>query len=272
MLIFIGRMIPPESEGGLGMKRTIHLLVAVLAFALVATACGGGDDAGDLNLVTAGTLTICVDAPYPPMEFELNGEYTGFDVELMRAIADDLGLDLAVNNTGFDPITSGLAMEAGDCDIAASSITITEDREKNIDFSDPYFTADQSLLVTKASGLSSLADLAGHNIGVQTGTTGEIYANENNPGAEIISFENPGDLFTALAAGQIDGVLQDIIPNADAALNDDTVQIVETFPTAEQYGFATKEEGAEDVLAAVNKSLKKLRDNGTYDSIYADWF
>lgn len=257
------------------MKKAIQSLVLLVAFGLIAAACGGGDGdvSGDsLNLVNSGTLTICTDAPYRPMEFEENGEYTGFDIELMRAIADELGLELEVSNTGFDPITSGLAMEAGDCDIAAASITITAEREENIDFSDPYFTADQSLLVKKDSGLTSLADFAGHNLGVQTGTTGEIYATENNPGAQLISFENPGDLFTALAAGQIEGVLQDIVPNADQALNDDSVEIVETYPTQEEYGFATKEEGAEDVLDAVNTALAKLKDNGTYDEIYNNWF
>lgn len=256
------------------MKRFNHMFVVVLALALIASACGGDDEisAGDLTLVSEGVLTVCTDSPYVPMEFERDGEFTGFDIELMRAIAGEMGLDLAVTNTGFDPITSGLAMEAGNCDIAAASITIRPDREENIDFSDPYFTADQSLLVSKASGITNLAGFAGRNLGVQTGTTGEIYANENDPGATIISFENAGDLFTALAAGQIDGVLQDIVPNAEQALNDDTVELVETFITDEEYGFATKEEGAEKILEAVNKALKKLQDNGTYDDIYDDWF
>ena len=86
-------------------------------------------------------------------------------------------------NSGFDPITSGLAMEAGDCDIAAASITITEEREENIDFSEGYFSGDQSLLADSGSGIASLADLSGKNLGVQTGTTGEQYANENASGA-----------------------------------------------------------------------------------------
>ena len=256
------------------MKRMTRLAILITAFALVLAACGSDTDAGgDLNLVTAGTLTVCTDSPYPPMEFEQDGEFTGFDIELMRAIAGDLGLDLAVINTGFDPITSGLAMEAGDCDIAAASITITEEREENIDFSDGYFTADQSLLTSNSSGLSALADFGGSSLAVQTGTTGEMYAQENAPGdTEIVSFENPGDLFTALQAGTVQGVLQDIVPNADYALNNDDVSLVENFPTNEVYGFATKEEGAEDVLNAVNTSLGKLEDNGTYDDIWNDWF
>ena len=244
------------------MKRFRYALAVLLGSALFATACGGSD-----------ALVLCTDAPYPPMEMEIDGEFTGFDIELMRAIADELGRELEVNNIGFDPITSGLAMESGECEIAAASITITEEREANIDFSDPYFTADQSLLVATDSGITNLAGFAGKNLGVQTGTTGEMYANENDPGATIISFENPGDIFTALAAGEIEGVLQDIVPNAEYALtNPDDADLVETYPTDESYGFAVKEEGSEDLLAEVNEALAKLVSDGTYDEIYNDWF
>ena len=253
-----------------------RFLVLSTALAMLLSACGGDEagavDEGGLDLVTDGTLTVCTDSPYPPMEYEENGEFTGFDIELMRAIAEDNGLELAVANTGFDPITSGLAMEAGDCDIAAASITITEEREENIDFSDPYFVADQSLLTTQDSGISTISDLDGRNLGVQTGTTGEIYANENAAGATIISFENPGDLFTALSAGNIDAILQDIVPNAAEAADNDALLVVETYPTAEEYGFAAKEEGSEEVIDAVNASLAKLRSDGTYDDIYEEFF
>lgn len=253
--------------------------VAALA-ALVLAACGGGETAGtaadEFNLVQPGVLTVCTDAPYPPMEIEdpdAPGGFTGFDIELMREIARRLGLELAVINSGFDPITSGAAFAARQCDIAAASITITEEREQNIDFSDPYFTADQSLLVKKDSGITSLADLAGRKIGVQSGTTGEAYANENAPeGAEIIAFDDPADLFPALEAGTIDAVLQDIVVNQARALEDDTVVVVETFPTDEHYGFATAEEGKEALLEAVNRVLAEMRADGTYDRIYQEWF
>ena len=225
------------------MKRFSYWLAALMAVALIATACGGDDDSADgsdLALVSSGTLTVCTDSPYPPMEFEQDGEFTGFDIELMRAIADDLGLDLAVNNIGFDPITSGIAMESGECDIAAASITITDEREENIDFSDPYFTADQSLLVATDAGISDLAGFSGRSLAVQSATTGEAYAKANAPSdADVVSFDNPGDVFLALAAGDVDGVLQDIVPNAEYALNNpDAAELVETYPTDENYGLS----------------------------------
>lgn len=252
--------------------RTIALLAALL---LVGAACGqGGEAAGEFDLVSPGVLTVCTDAPYPPMEFEQDGEFTGFDIELMRALAAELGLEgIEVINSGFDPITSGTALGSDQCDIAAASITITAEREENIDFTDPYFTADQSLLVKKDSGISTLQDLAGRRLGVQSGTTGEMYAQENAPDdTEIVSFDNPGDLFVALEAGDIQGILQDIVVNQGRALEDDTVEVVETYPTDEQYGFAVKEEGKEALLEAVNQALATLQDNGTYDQLYEEWF
>ncbi len=255
------------------MKNMTRLVAIAAAFALILAACGDDGGSGDLDLITADVLTVCTDSPYPPMEFEEDGEFTGFDIELMRAIADELGVgEISVNNVGFDPITSGLAMEAGDCDIAAASITITEEREENIDFTDGYFTANQSLLVAEG-GPTALADFSGSSLGVQTGTTGEMYAQENAPdGTDIQSFENPGDVFTALEAGNVQGVLQDIVPNAAYALENEGVTLAEEFQTDETYGFATKEEGAEALLEAVNEALATLRDNGTYDEIYAEWF
>lgn len=255
------------------MKNLRNIAVVVAILAIVAAACSSDSaDTSEFGLVTADTLTVCTDSPYPPMEFEQDGEFTGFDIELMRAIADDLGLGLAVVNSGFDPITSGLAMEAGDCDIAAASITITDEREENIDFSEGYFSGDQSLLTTKDSGITVIADTSGMTLGVQTGTTGEEYANENASGATIVAFENPGDLILALTAGEVDAVLQDIVTNGDAALNNEDFVIVETYATNELYGFAVKEEGSDALLAAVNTSLATVRDNGTYDEIFDEFF
>lgn len=257
-----------------------NLIPLLLLVALVAAACGddeGGEGgSADFETITPGTLTVCTDAPYPPMEYEdpdNPGEYTGFDIELMRAIAENLDLELDVVNTGFDPITSGLAMEAGDCDIAAASITITDERAENIAFTDGYFSGDQSLLVLSDSGIGSLEDTAGQSVAVQTGTTGEIYAQENAPDdAELTSFENPGDTFLALESGQVQAVLQDLVPNQDYANANESAEVVETYPTDEQYGFAAALEDSDDLIAAVNEQIDALREDGTYDEIYEEFF
>ncbi|MFT5563324.1 MAG: ABC-type amino acid transport substrate-binding protein [Myxococcota bacterium] len=106
-----------------------------------------------VELITAGTLTVCSDLPYPPFEFEdadAPSGYSGFDIDLVQAISTKLGLELAVIVSGFDPIQSGIAMATGQCDLAASAMTITEEREANLDFTDGYYDAKQSLLVANA--------------------------------------------------------------------------------------------------------------------------
>ncbi len=254
------------------MKRKwTTLAILLLAFSLIGAACGGGG--GEYDLVQEGTLTVCSDIPYPPFEFEAEGSYTGFDVEIMGAIGDELGLEVEFIDSAFESITSGSAMVGGECDIAASAITIRPDREENVDFSDPYFDADQSLMVKVDSGIASLTEFDGKRLGVQSGTTGEGYAEANAPaGAEIVGFAESGQLFLAIEAGDIEGILQDLPVNAERLVGDDTLTIVETYPTEEKYGFAVKEEGKEALLEAVNDALATLRDNGTYDEIYDAWF
>ena len=169
----------------------------------------------------------------------------------MQAIADQMGLELEVNAIGFDPIQSGTALDSDQCDVAASAMTITEERKANLDFTDPYYDAKQSLLTAgRLRDQHASTDLSGASVGVQSATTGETYARENAPeDVEITAFENPGDLLTALQAGQVDAVLQDLPVNADYARGHDGFSIVEEYDTGEQYGFAVKKDREDDLLA-----------------------
>jgi len=263
-------------------NRRVLALLALIA--LFVAACGSDDTtsattttdgataAAPAGLVTEGTLTVCSDTPYEPFEFkDEQDEDTGYDIDLLRAVADGADLDLAVIDLPFDGILGSL--EAGDCDVVASAVTITDERSQQVDFTDSYFDADQSLLIKsdRSSELGALADLKDGTIGVQSGTTGETYANENNPGAEIKSFEDSDGLFAALEAGDIDAILQDLPVNAYRATKDDSVNVVETYPTGEQYGFAVKK-GTTEVLAFLNDGLTALRDDGTFDDIYGTYF
>jgi polar amino acid transport system substrate-binding protein len=231
---------------------------------------GEGALAGEFDTVNDGELTVCSDIPYAPFEMEAEdgSGYTGFDIDLMRDVAEQLGLELNVQVTGFDAIQSGQALAAGACDVAASAMTITEEREENVDFTEPYFDAEQSLLAKTDGGIGSLDDVS--TLGVQADTTGQAYAEENFDG-EILEFPGAAELFTALEAGNIEAILQDLPVNAERAQQDDSLEIVETYSTGEQYGFAV-EEGNTELLDAINQALQTLRDEGTYDELYGEYF
>lgn len=237
------------------------------------TTAAGSDTTAAANTDVPDPITVCSDIPYAPMEFEGEGPrglaYTGFDIELMDAMAADLGSKLEVIDSDFDGILGNLA--AGTCDVVASSLTITPEREKEVDFTEPYFDADQSLLVKTDSGIKGLADLAGKRIGVQTSTTGQTYAEEHKPdGAEVVEFSDTDGMFGALESGDVDAVLQDLPVNAGRVADDDSVEVVETYKTDEQYGFAV--EKGSDLKASLDKALKDVRDDGTYDELYAKYF
>lgn len=264
--------------------RTRRGLLAATASAalLLVTACGGdggeetGSDGGeDLGLVSSGTLTACSNVPYPPFEIEdpeAPSGYSGFDIDLLQAIADDLDLELAVANVSFEALQSGTTFVSGQCDIGASAITITEEREENLTFSEPYYDSLQSLLVAPGSGVESIADLEGRNVGVQAGTTGLSYAQENAQGATLVEYPGNAELWAAIQAGQIDAILQDLPVNVENAESDPSYVIVEEYSTDEQYGYAMAKDAAPELVEAINSSLQGLRDDGTYQEIYDSYF
>jgi polar amino acid transport system substrate-binding protein len=257
------------------------LLSVLGAAVLLLAACGDDDDDAvaddaveDETPDLGDTLTVCTDAPYEPFEFEDpdTGEMTGFDMELVREIASRLDMDMDVTVREFEGIW--LAPAAGECDIVASAMTITEERAENALFSDPYFDAEQSLLVLteNADELSSLDDLEGGSIGVQSGTTGEDYAEENAPDdADIVSFTEEGPIFLALESGDVDAVLQDLPVNGYRAVQDPAFTVVETFATGEEYGFAAAPDN-DGLIDAINDALAEMREDGTYDEIHGEWF
>lgn len=261
---------------GLISKQSVVAGGITLALLLGATACGSDSSDGDSassGSEPAGTLTVCSDIPYAPMEMAGEGprglEYTGFDIDLMDAMAETMNDELEVLDVDFDGILGNLA--SGKCDVVASSLTITDERKEQADFTEPYFDADQSLLVTTASGTKTLASMTGKTIGVQSATTGETYANENKPeGATIKSFPDTDGLFGALAGKTIDGILQDLPVNAGRAAEDDQVVVVETYATDEQYGFAVKKGSA--LKAELDTALAEVKESGVYDELYDKYF
>jgi polar amino acid transport system substrate-binding protein len=280
------------------------LLALLLALGLVATACGDDDDEADttdtsadttddstedttddttddtevaveFETVTEGTLTICSDIPYSPFEFEDEdnpGEFTGFDVDLVDTVAAELGLETEWRVSAFDTILASLA--AGDCDMVASAMTITDERAEQAGFSSPYYNSQQSLLVRAedAETYATLADLGGQTIGVQAGTTGQELAEAEKPeGATVRAYEGGEDLFLPLQSGDIAAVLQDLPVNGYRAAQDDAFVVTESLGTEEQYGFAFSLDN-EALLEAFDGVLTGFFDDGTYDDIFSEWF
>ena len=271
--------------------RSIRTAALAAGAALLLAACGGGDDGGDatpagdtgaggdaaaeFDLVEDGTLTACSEVPYPPFEVEDGSKpsgYGGFDIDLLQAIADNLGLELTIADVSFDALQSGTTLVAGQCDVGASAITITEERKANLDFTDPYYDSLQSLLVPADSDIKGIDDLPGKNVAVQQGTTGQAYAEENAPEANLSAFPGDGEMWPALQAGQVDAILQDLPVNVEHAKADENYVIVEEFDTGEQYGFALAKGEKPELLEAINTELKNLRDDGTYQEIYDSYF
>jgi polar amino acid transport system substrate-binding protein len=254
------------------MKR---VLVPLVLLALTFAACGGDTktpSAGgsSIKTVKSGKLTVCSDIPYAPFEFEEGGTVKGIDLDLLKAIAGKLGLTADFRDTDFDGIFAALA--AGNCDMIASSVSITEERKKTNNFSEGYFEINQSLLVRKedATKYADLPALKGHTVGVQSETTGAAFATAQaaTAGFTIKEFTGADELFTSLKAKQIDGVVQDFPVNSYNAetTGDSVVSKIFTSTEKEQYGFVIPKKST-DLLTEVNLALVALRADGTYAKV-----
>ncbi|MGW2332912.1 basic amino acid ABC transporter substrate-binding protein [Streptomyces sp. NPDC001685] len=261
-------------------RRTRVLAATTATAGLVLVAgCSSGDDggsgtktaAGGVELVKAGQLTTCTHLPYPPFQSEIDGKVQGFDVSLVDLVADDLGVKQAIVDTPFENFKTGAFLNSGECDLAAAGMTITAERKKNVDFSDPYFEATQAVLVDKKSGITSFADLKGKKVGAQAQTTGEDYA--KSKGLDPVSFESSDAVLNGLRTGQVQAVVIDY-PVVQGWLKDkanaDAFQVAEQINTGEQYGFTVRK-GNTKLLAAINKALSEAKADGTYKKLYEKW-
>lgn len=262
-------------------KSRLLFLMSALAVmaAMVLVACGGDDDSasgsssgGDVSseLITPGTLTVGSDIPFPPFEFGKAPDYDGFDIDLTNEIAKDLELEVDIQDTSFDTIFTDVAQ--GNFDMVASASTITPEREQKVDFSDPYYEAEQALLVPEGSDVASVEDLAGLTVGAQDGTTGEAYANDETDAGSVRGFPQGPAAIAAVKNGQVEAtiidqpVAQDAIDKGEAGF-----EIVTTIPTNELYGLAFAQD-TPALLEAVNESLASMKEDGRLDDLYQKWF
>ncbi len=267
------------------MKK-LGAVAASLAFAgaLALTGCGNSgapaDSAGSadasgsdtMQLVTDGTLTIGTSAEYEPFEYMDDGEYKGFDLELAQAIADDLGLELKIENVDFDTIVPGVA-SGTKYDMGIAAITATPEREKEVGFTDSYYMDDQAI-VTMADNTEITGDnyadalnVEGVKIAVQSGSTAEAFAKENFPNAELVPFKNATDCFAAVQSSQANALVTNRSVAAQlVATSFSNEQVIKQISTGEEYAIAVNKDNTA-LLDALNDSIDKLTEDGTVDEL-----
>lgn len=265
--------------------------VAVAGLGLVG--CGGSSTSGTSSagssagsaassskdgytLVKDGTLTVGTAAEYEPFEYMEDGQYKGFDLDLIQDIAKKLGLTVEFANVDFDTIVPGVSSGAK-YDVGIGAITVTPERKKEVDFTDSYYMDDQAIVTMKDN-----ADITGDNykekldsadakIAVQSGSTAEAFAKENFPNAELVPFKNATDCFSALQAGQsVVLVTNRSVAAQLVATSFDNEQVIKLISTGEEYAIAVNKDNS-GLKDAINKALKELTDDGTVDSLMGQY-
>ena len=264
------------------MKKT-RIAAALMAAAMMLTvaACGGSDAASSaassaaageaaFTTVTDGVLTMGTNAAFPPYEFvDENNEVAGIDADIAKAVAEKLGLELEIKDMAFDSLIT--AVESGSVDIVLAGMTVTPERQEAVNFTTSYATGIQVVIVTEGSAIVSIDDLEGKKIGVQSGTTGDIYCSsapeDGGYGEDAVSrFDNGALAVQALMNGQVDCVVIDNEPAKAFVDANDGLKILETEFAVEDYAAAINLENTA-LLDAVNDALAELDTEGKLDEI-----
>ena len=222
-------------------------------------------DAAELTTVTAGKLTMSTNAAFPPYEMTADdGSFEGIDIEVAAAIADKLGLELQVDDMDFDAAL--LAAQNGKSDMVMAGVTVTDERQKVMDFSDTYAEGIQSVIVPEDSDIASVDDLAGKTIGTQRGTTGDIYCTDDFGEDSVVAYDNGLTAVQALNNGQVDAVVIDNAPAKEFVAANTGLKILDTAYAQEDYAIGVAK-GNTALLDAINGALKELQADGTLQSI-----
>ena len=219
----------------------------------------------ELVTVTEGKLTMSTNAAFPPYEMTTDsGDLEGIDIEVAGAIAKKLGLELQVDDMDFDAAL--LAAQQGKSDIVMAGVSVTEERQKVMEFSDSYATGVQVIIVKEDSEIASVEDLEGKMIGTQRGTTGNIYCTDDYGEDHITTYDNGLTAVQALMNGQVDCVVIDQEPAKAFVAANQGLKILETEYVSEDYAIGMAK-GNTALQSAVNKALAELQEDGTVQSI-----
>ena len=216
-----------------------------------------------------GKLIMATNAEFPPYEYHDGDAVVGIDAEIAKAIADELGMELEIEDIAFDSIIPEIV--SGKADMGLAGMTVTEDRMQSVDFSNTYAKASQKIIVTEDSEIVSPDDLKGVIVGVQLGTTGDIYVSDLEADGTTVERYNKGfEAVQALSQGKIDAVVIDGEPAKTFVAETQGLKILDESFTDEEYAIAVKK-GNTELLEKINGALKTLKDNGTLDEIVAKY-
>ncbi len=242
--------------------KIISLALAVMTCALLVS-CGASAKTVD-DIVNSGKLVVATSPDFPPFESIEGNEVVGIEVDILNLIADELGVELVIEQMDFDSVLPGI--QTGKYDLGMSGITITPDRQKNADFTNPYFLASQAIVVKSDSDIASKSDLTGKKIAVQTGTTAEEYCREN--GYEVFSYAANNDACSALTTGKVDAwVVDNEVAIALSAETNGQTKVLDEAMTSEPYGFALLK-GSDELVAKLNEYIDKWIKDGTIEGIF----
>lgn len=246
------------------LSRVVSVLLLVAMSAMLVVGCGSKKSG---MTVEEGKLIMGTNAAFPPYEYYEGDTIVGIDAEIAQAIADELGLELVIEDMEFDGIIG--AVTAGKVDMGLAGMTVTEDRLENVNFSDTYAHASQVVIVTNDSEIATVDDLANKTVGVQLGTTGDIYA-EDIEGVTLERYNKGFEAVQSLLTGKIDAVIIDEQPAKAFVSQNEGIKILEEKFTDEDYAAAIAKDNTE-LVEAVNQALASLKSSGKLDEIVAKY-
>ena len=225
-------------------------------------------EAAGFTTVADGVLTMGTNAYFPPYEYYEGSEIVGIDAEIAAAIAEKLGLTLKIEDMEFDSIIT--AVTTGKVDMGLAGMTVTEERKENVNFSDSYATGVQVVIVKEDSDIASVDDLSDKMIGVQLGTTGDIYCSDDFGTDHVDQYNKGNDAVMALVSGKVDAVVIDNEPAKSYVAANEGLKILDTEYVTEEYAAAINKENTA-LLDAINGALAELKADGTLDAIVAKY-
>ena len=222
-------------------------------------------ETAELSTVEPGKLIMSTNAAFPPYEMTTDaGEFEGIDIETAQAIADKLGLELQIDDMDFDAAL--LAVQQGKSDMVMAGVTVTDERQNVMDFTDSYATGIQSIIVKEDSDIASVDDLAGKKIGTQRGTTGYLYCSDDFGDENVVAYDNGLTAVQMLNNGQVDCVVIDNAPAKEFVAANPGLKLLDTAYVEENYAIGVGK-GNTELKDAINTALEELKADGTLQAI-----